>query len=100
MISNYRSVVEAVRRWTGASPELLHIHAGLLIWVLAALILRRPLRSPVPLAVVVAAELVNEIMDRLFWGEWRPDTAADILATCGWPALLTGTLMIEERLRR
>ncbi len=74
---------------TGASQELLHVHAGLLIFVVAALVLRRKMRSPVPLTIVVLFALLNEVVDWLSGGP--PDSlepAWDFVNTVFWPFLL------------
>lgn len=74
---------------TGASQELLHVHAGLLIFVAAALALRKRVGSPVPLVLVAVFGLANEIADHL---TGRPQPAfepiADFANTVFWPAIL------------
>jgi hypothetical protein len=47
----------------GLDMDALHVHAGLLLQIAAALLLRRPLSSPWPWLVVLAAESTNEIYD-------------------------------------
>ena len=74
---------------TGASQELLHVHAGLLIFIIAALVLRRKMRSPVPLAIVIAFAALNEVVDWLSGGP--PDSLEplwDFVNTVFWPFLL------------
>jgi len=42
-----------------------------------------------PLAVAIAAELVNELFDRLRTGSWRwRDTIQDIVNSVLWPVIL------------
>ena len=48
---------------TGLDMDALHVHAGVALQIAAALILRRPLRSPWPWLVVLGAEMANEIYD-------------------------------------
>ena len=44
-----------------------------------------------PLALVVAAELVNEVFDRVRTGSWRwCDTVQDIVNSVLWPVVLFG----------
>ncbi len=44
-----------------------------------------------PLLVVIVAELLNEVLDRLREGSWRvPDTIADIVNSVCWPLVLFG----------
>ena len=82
---------------TGASDSLLHVHAGLFILFLARIVTRRSLATPVPFLIVVAAELANEVMDRLAFGAWRwEDTALDVVNTLFWPFVL----MVGLRWRR
>ena len=42
-----------------------------------------------PLALVIAAELVNEVFDRVRVGSWRiADTTQDIVNSVLWPVVL------------
>jgi hypothetical protein len=69
-------------------PEA-HIHAGLLIYVGMQLVLRTRRASGIALQAVFGAEMVNEILDRAFYGSWRwPDTLGDIALTMMWPTIL------------
>jgi hypothetical protein len=93
----YASIIASIGDGTGASDALLHVHAGLVILFLARIVTRKSLATPIPFLVVVAAELGNEVMDRLSYGSWRlQDTGWDILNTLFWPFVL----MIGLRLRR
>jgi hypothetical protein len=91
---------------SGLNMDALHVHAGILLLVAAALMLRRPLRSPWPWLVVLAAELANEYYDLNYeiWptrGQQFAEGAKDIwntmllptaiLVAARWfPALLVG----------
>lgn len=88
VIETYIRFVEWTAAETGFEDRLLHVHAGLLIFVLAKLVTRRPLTSPIPLACVYAGELVNEIFDRLHHGRWMPDTTSDVINTVFWPTVI------------
>lgn len=68
---------EWVEMSTGLHMDALHVHAGVLCLILAALVLRRPLRSPLPWLVVLAIVLANEAYD-LSYDPWP--ARADI-----WP---------------
>ena len=93
----YRALVTAIGDGTGAPDSLLHVHAGLAILFLARLVTRRSLATPIPFLVVVAAEALNEIMDRITYGSWRvADTSLDIVNTLFWPFVL----MVGLRWRR
>lgn len=71
-------------------PDMfLHVHAGMVIFVLARLISGRSFGSPLPLLAVFICEMANEIMDRLNYGSWRwVDTGPDIVNTLFWPAVI------------
>src|SRR3954463_4321509 len=43
--------------------DALHVYAGVLLQIVAALIMRRSLKSPWPWLVVLGAELANEVYD-------------------------------------
>jgi hypothetical protein len=84
----------------GGSDKFAHVFFGLGLWLIFALVLRRPLRSPIPLAGVLALELVNECVDRIAYHSWRlPDTLGDIAATLFWPSVLTLLLRARPALR-
>lgn len=97
----YHAEVERIVTGSGLGDKFFHTNVGLLIWVGAALILRCPLRSPVPLAVVILAEVVNEVLDWIAVGAWRwSDTFMDAAATWFWPATLTLLLHQLGKLRQ
>ena len=80
-------------RWivdqTQMSDEILHIHAGMAVLLLARVLTGRTLGTFVPLAFVVAAEVVNETLDSLAHGSWRwAETSRDLFNTLLWPVLL------------
>ena len=90
LIAGYSSAKTALSVLTGASQDLLHVHVGLLILVLAALLLRRKMRSPIPLALVAILALVNELVDWLAGGPHTTlfEQAIDFVNTVFWPAIL------------
>jgi hypothetical protein len=93
----YHELIVSIGDGTGAPDSLLHVHAGLAVLFLARLVTRRSLATPVPFLVVVAAELGNEVLDRLTFGGWRiQDTAFDVANTLFWPFVL----MVGLRWRR
>lgn len=80
--------------------ETLHVVIGVLVWLVAALLTRKPITSWYPWLWVFAAILWNETVD--LWNEQWPDPgqqygegAKDILITILVPTLL----MIAARLR-
>jgi len=82
------------------SSDALHVIVGVVVWILAALLLRRRLTDWLPLLVLAALLLLNEATD--LWVERWPDPAMqygestkDVLLTLALPALL----MAVARLR-
>ena len=62
---------------------------GLLIFVLAALVLRRRMRSPLPLTLVVLFAAGNEAIDWLSGVPSAPfEPLVDFLNTIAWPTIL------------
>lgn len=79
----------AIEAWTGASQELLHVHAGLLIFVMAALVLHKKFRSPAPLALVAAFAVLNELVDWINGPSPDPfEPYWDVANTVFWPCVL------------
>jgi hypothetical protein len=79
---------------TGLNMDALHVHAGLLCQILAALLLRRRLSSPWPWLVVAALAVANEWYDYRYeiWpdrGEQRAESVRD-----AWNTLLLPTLIM------
>ena len=74
----------------GVTEDLLHVHAGLLIFFASALAFRRRMRSRVPISLVYFFALANEVVDHFSPGSaassWEP--LADIINTILWPTLL------------
>ena len=93
----YQRIVLWIGDGTGASDALLHVHAGMAVLLLARVVTRRSLATPIPFAVVCLAELANEVLDRVSHGSWFwPDTGLDIVNTLFWPLVL----MLGLRARR
>ncbi len=77
----------------GFGKPLLHVYFGLGIFVAAAMLLRRPFGSLLPISVVVLAQTVNEALD---WARYRLDGypwgfanwAGDTGHSLFWPVLL------------
>ena len=74
----------------GATEDLLHLHAGLIIFFAAALLFKRRMRSRVPIALVYIFAFANELIDAFSpeSGASRFEPAVDILNTVLWPTLL------------
>jgi len=90
----YSEFKTAISVYTGLERDALHIHAALLLYILAMGLFRKSRRSRVPWLVVLALELLNEAMDASHnWGEERPGeifagSAKDLWNTMLWPTVL------------
>lgn len=92
---DYQAVMLALTRMV-SGDRAAHISAGLLVWVMSALVLRLPLRDIRPLVVVFVVEALNELIDRLTWGSWRwRDTRGDLISTYAWPTILFITMKLK-----
>lgn len=60
---DWEHVKATISLWTDLERDALHIYAALLVQIGAALLFRRSLASPLPLLAVLAAELLNEVLD-------------------------------------
>ena len=79
---------------SGLNMDALHVHAGLLCQILAALLLRRRLSSPWPWLVVLGLVVANEYYDYRYeiWpdrSEQRAEGTRD-----AWNTLLLPTLIL------
>jgi len=84
---------------TGLDDHALHFQAGLLIFFVTAAVLRKPFWSPLPLAMVIALEALNEGIDRLGHGSWRwPDTRLDLANTLTLPLALFAAALLGRGL--
>lgn len=80
---------------TGLDMDALHVHAGIIVQLFAALIMRRSLRSLLPWLVVLLVVLANEAYD-LHYDPWPPtqrawqiaESAKDVWNTLAMPTLL------------
>ena len=82
------------------SRDALHIHIGLGIYVAVMLLLRRGPASIVPWSVVLAAQLVNELLDGIHHGVLDIDVTGalrDIGNTMLWPTVV---LIVARRFRK
>lgn len=96
----YHSWILWIGDGTGLPDAILHIHAGMAILFIARVLSGRSLGSFIPFAVVVAAELGNEVMDYLVYGMRWADTLADIANTCFWPLLISIAVRMRPMARR
>ena len=77
----------------GFQRDALHIHFGLLIFMMAAWGMKGPRRYLIAAALVFAIALVAEIWDHIYEisigksCDW-PDHLSDLFNTCIWPLLI------------
>lgn len=92
-ISSWQSAKLAVLSALDLSKDALHIYVGLLVFLLAALIFRRPIRSLVPWLTVLAVAALGEAVDAIenirSLGQWqRAASVHDLINTLVWPTIL------------
>lgn len=87
---SYSAAKSQLGTFLGASEDLLHVHAGLIIFFVSALLFRRRMRSPVPMALVWVFALANEAIDVFspVSSTSRWENLMDIVNTVFWPTLL------------
>ncbi|MFN7941194.1 MAG: hypothetical protein U0X73_06320 [Thermoanaerobaculia bacterium] len=91
--SAYQKFKLAVVAASHLSKDAIHIYLGLAVFLAGVLLLRRPLRSFVPLLPVLGLAIAMEALDRhddlIAYGHWRVGASLhDIVNTCLWPAIL------------
>lgn len=89
VVATYAAAKSDLAHLLSASPSLLHVHAGLLIFFAAVLLFRRPMSSAVPIGLVWTVAVSNELIDAskaISVGRW--ETVADVVNTVFWPTLL------------
>ena len=85
----YSYAKTAVSSAMGMPEDLLHVHAGLLIFVFAALLLGRKMRSWIPIGLVFFFAILNEVVGSLASEAQTPfEPFFDVLNTVFWPSLL------------
>lgn len=93
---DWHQVKEWLEHVIGLNMDALHVYFGLAILVGAAVLLRKPLRSPIPWLVVLALELANEYYDWTYEIWPGPDRA--IQAAEGihdiWNTMVLPTLLL------
>jgi hypothetical protein len=90
LIAHYSEAKTTLAKVFGATEDLLHLHAGLIIFFAAALFFKRRMRSRVPCALVYIFAIANEMIDAMSPGSAVSalEPAVDILNTVLWPTLL------------
>lgn len=90
---DWHQVKEWMERGSGLNMDALHVYAGVLIQLAVALVLRRSLRSPWPLLVVLVGICANEAYD-LHYEIWpnRGDQWVESIKD-GWNTMLMPTIL-------
>ena len=71
------------------TDDLLHVHLGLALFALTALLTRRRMRSWWPLGIVAAFAIGNELIDYSAPEDWSDQLSAlDVANTLAWPLVL------------
>jgi hypothetical protein len=91
---DWYGVKEFLEHWSGLDMDSLHVHAGVLGQLAAALVLRRSVRSVIPWMLVLAAAIANEAYD--FQYEIWPDRSAQLDGGIRdiWNTMLLPTLLL------
>lgn len=91
IIDLYAQFTQFIVDATGMTRAMLHLHAGMTIYLAAQFFLRDRRSSIYALVIVVQVEILNEIMNWLHRGDWHwPDTISDVLLTIFWPTVCYG----------
>src|SRR5687768_1978943 len=88
LLQLYSDAKHRLADWTGGSEDLHYVHAGLALFVLTALLRRRRMRSPIPLAFVFVFAAGNEVADLATPGQGRLEWLVDFVNTMMWPTVL------------
>lgn len=89
LISQWVNAKHSLGEQLGASEALMHVHVGLIIFVLTALLMRRRMASTWPLAAVAMLAVLNEVVDYVGPSPSSlSQSAADFINTVLWPAVL------------
>jgi len=99
ILATYAALKIDTGSFTGLDEHDLHFQGGLLIFFITAAVLRKPLWSPWPVAMVIGLEALNEGIDRLNHGSWRwPDTRMDLANTLTLPLIIFAAAVLARAL--
>ncbi|HEV2079723.1 MAG TPA: hypothetical protein VGR19_07495 [Allosphingosinicella sp.] len=100
LLNAYQQIADNLGGELGASDTLIHVHAGMLILLVARVITGRSLGTIIPFSVVLLASLANEIFDYLYQGQiLMPDALYDVINTVFWPFVLMVGIRVRGRNR-
>lgn len=91
--SQLQAAKMAIMSLTSLSRDALHVHAGLLVFVLATAVFRNRPRSPWPwllaMAVACGAEVLDAVDGMRSYGHWWLRASVhDVANTMFWPTVL------------
>ena len=93
----YKELIDGIVAAADAPRSLLHVHAGMVIYLGCQLLLGTRRGSLAAVVLTVQLAIGHEVMNRLFHGSWRwADTSHDLMLTMFWP----GMCYAVSRLRR
>ncbi|WP_313440395.1 hypothetical protein [Novosphingobium sp.] len=99
-VHHYERAIAWIVAQCPAPDKFAHTYAGLTIWLLTAILMKKKLSSAWPLAMVVLFEAANEYLDRLAHGSWNwPDTIRDVVATLFWPFVISFAMRMRPAIR-
>lgn len=88
LVTSYYDLILMVKTTSGIPDPLLHMHAGMAIYLVSQMLLGSRRASWMALSIVLEIELFNEVMNYLYYGSWRwADTLQDIALTLFWPTM-------------
>ncbi len=95
---DWHQLKEWLEHMSGLDMDALHVHAGILGQLLAALVTRRSLRSPLPWLAVLAAVLANEVYDYRYevWPNRDDQFAEGVRDTWNTMAMPTLILLVAR----
>lgn len=87
-MSTFQSMKHEIVQFASLSKDALHIYVGLLVFLVAAAVARKGLRSTFPVIVVLAVAFLGEVLDTLD-GRWALRASLhDFVNTAFWPVVL------------
>jgi len=88
ILTAYAQFTQEIVNVTGMPRPMLHMHAGMAIYLIGQILLGTRRGSFLAILLVLQAELFNELMNKLHNGTWHwPDTREDIILTLFWPVM-------------
>jgi len=88
LITTYNGAIDALVAVSDMPRPLLHVHAGMIIYLGCQLLLGTRRGSLLAVLITVQLALAHELMNRAFHGSWRwEDTSRDLVLTMFWPTM-------------